>query len=161
MSDEVFLALDDEEVTAAALTALIDARIGERRAALGAVRRHFPSFGHVAEMPALEDGRFAAPNLAYHLRQANAMPPAPAEPQLAPSPATGLPLLGRLWRLVRAQFHSAILFYVNRAAAHQAQLNNHLVSVLNEQTRLIQAQQAAIADLQARVAALEEQQNEE
>ncbi|MCA9970313.1 MAG: hypothetical protein KC425_08860, partial [Anaerolineales bacterium] len=99
------------------------------------------------------DDQFA-PNLYHHLHALNDLPPFDAAPQLVASPATRLPLLGRLWQLVRAQAHRLVLFYVNRHAAYNSQAALHLVNTLNELTRLAQTQQQEIAALRAEIARL-------
>jgi ABC-type polysaccharide/polyol phosphate export permease len=80
------------------------------------------------------------------------------EPILASSPATRIPVLGRLWQLIRGGAHTLVLFYVNRAVSHQTMTNNYLVSVLNRLTVVVEEQQRTIAKLQAEVAALRERQ---
>jgi hypothetical protein len=85
------------------------------------------------------------------LKQANKTPSTAVEPVLAPSPATQMPILGRLWELIRGEMHNLVLFYVNRAVADQNQLNVNLVSALNELTRVVQAQRAEIESLRAEI----------
>ena len=155
---EHWLEIHDSEWSSARLVAEIEERVRKRRDELGAIQPLFPTFGHLSEFPEPPgNGRAVNPNLYYHLRRANEMDAAPTEPVLVPSPATRVPILGRLWRLVRAQFHGLILFYVNRLAAHDARLNNHLISTLNELTRVAQAQQEEIHRLKARIRTLEEE----
>lgn len=154
---QAWLEIHDSEVTAEALMAEVERRVAQRRAELGVVQPVFPTFGFVSEYPEPpQDGRAYNPNLYHHLRQANQTAPPETAPVLAASPATRVPLLGRLWGLVRAQFHELILFYVNRPVRHGVQLNNHLISVLNELTRQVAAQQEEIESLRAELRALKE-----
>jgi hypothetical protein len=53
-------------------------------------------------------------------------------PYLAP---TRVPLLGSLWRRVRAKVHGLVLFYVNRLGETQMRFNSHVVRVLNGMVR--------------------------
>jgi hypothetical protein len=96
-----------------------------------------------------------SPHLYYYLEQANKMPPPAVEPQLAPSPATRTPILGRLWQRIRGEMHNLILFYVNKSVRDQNRVNASLISTLNELTRVIQDQQAEIDALRDEVRRLE------
>lgn len=146
---EPWIDLNDPHVTPGALAETVAARVAERRAAHGAPRLDFPAFGYVAAMPEIDPAR--APTLAHHLRHLNDLPAPPVEPVLALSPATRVPVFGRIWSLIRAQAHALVLFYTSRLAAHQTQAHNHTVSALNELTRLTLAQQAEIDRLRAEV----------
>jgi polyhydroxyalkanoate synthesis regulator phasin len=84
------------------------------------------------------------------------MDPPPVQLLLAPSPATRVPIFGKLWQTVRGQFHELILFYVNRAVSHEIKLDNHIISALNELTRIIQEQQQEIDALHEQIRQLEE-----
>ncbi len=59
--------------------------------------------------------------------------------------------------MIRGQTHGLVLFYVNRLASHNTQLNTHLVSTLNELTRETAAQQEEIENLRAEIRALKEE----
>jgi hypothetical protein len=85
--------------------------------------------------------------LYYHLKQANQAQPPDTEPEIASSVATRLPLIGPIWRLIRHEAHHLVLFYVKRIVSHNALLQGHVVSTLNEMTRLIQAQEEEIVRL--------------
>lgn len=153
MSD--WIAIHDSEWTAETLTAVLTERAARTTVEHGPITLLFPTFGYRSDYPTPE-GRPFNPGLYHHLKLANAVPPPDTEPLLASSPATQVPLLGRLWQTVRGQFHAAILFYVNRAARRQTQLDNHLISTLNELTRTVAAQQAEIEALRAEVRRLQE-----
>jgi hypothetical protein len=155
MDNKSWIIVEDTVVSATELEAQIEERVQMRRRQLGQVAPDFPDFGLVVEMPA-PPYPGAEPRLYYHLRQLNNLETAVTTPNLAPSPATRLPLLGSLWGLIRQQVHELILYYVNRSAARQARQESHLISLLNEQTRLLMAQQAEIDALKQQVAALEE-----
>jgi hypothetical protein len=155
MNDKLWLTIQDPVITAVELQAQIEARVQMRRQTLGQVAPEFPSFGFVVKMPQ-PPYPGANPRLYHHLRQLNEMDAAATAANLAPSAAARLPLLGRLWGLARRQAHELILFYVNRLGARQARLESHLISLLNEQTTLLQQQQVEIEALRRRVAALEE-----
>jgi len=144
---ELWLELHDPEISSADLVAEIEKRVQKRRAELGQVRLVFPTFGTVSPFPEPPSDRPYNSNLYHHLRQANEIGPPDTAPLLADSPATQIPLIGRFWKLIRSQFHELILFYVNRYIGYETQLDNHLISSLNEMTRVIQLQQEEIESL--------------
>jgi len=153
--DDTWLKITDTEMTSAELEAEVEQQVRQRREELGQIRPKFPTFGIVSPAPEV---KLNNPALEYHLRQLNQMDPAPTTPLLAVSPATRIPLLGNLWQFIRRQFHEAILFYVNRAVSYETKVDNHMISTLNELTRIVQTQQDEIERLQEELRALEEAQ---
>ena len=151
--NDSWLKITDSEMSSSELESEVERRVQQRRQALGEIHPQFPEFGVLSPEPEVTLNNAA---LAHHLRQANEMDPPAVHPVLAPSPATRIPLLGKLWQLVRRQFHELVLFYVNRAASHETRLDNHIISTLNELTRIIQDQQTEIERLQEEIHALEE-----
>jgi hypothetical protein len=157
--EELWIEIHDPEISSTELAAELARRVAQRQAELGEVHPVFPTFGFVSELPQPpSNGRSYNPNLYHHLRMANEMPAVETTPLLAPSPATRIPLLGRLWQLIRGQVHDLVLFYVNRLASHEMKLDNHLISSLNELTRVSQAQQDEIEHLQSELQTLKETQ---
>jgi hypothetical protein len=153
-----FLELNDPEITAEALTAALDERVRQRRAQLGPVERLFPAFGTAVPCPQQPANLDHPPDLYHHLRQANERYGRPETTLvLAPSPATRVPLLGRLWIMIREQAHSLVLFYVNRSLAHQTTINRHTISALNQLTLLSQEQQRTINRLQQEIGRLRQE----
>ncbi len=145
---------NNPEIDTAALMAQIRERMRQRRIELGVDNRAFPSYD-VTNCPAEPEDIPYDANLFHHLRLANELyAEADTEPALPPSALTRVPGFGRLWQRVRPSLHVLILFYVNRALAQQVTVNRHMVSVLNQLTEQAQAQQRAIAALQAEVQAL-------
>jgi hypothetical protein len=154
-----WLELDDGHLSAAELQTELDTRVANREI-YHRPTPHFPTFGYVAPMPQPVSGENFAPNLFHHLREYNNLPHPPVIPDLAPSPATRLPLVGPLWRRFRGQVHNLVLFYVNRYVAYGQQRNSHLLNILNELTRLTGEQQREIERLRATIAKLESQAGE-
>lgn len=148
-----WLELDDSHLSSAQLMAEIEERVARREAAYGRFQPHYPTFGHVSPMPAPPNAQFA-PNLYHHLHALNHLDAPPTLPELAASPATRVPILGRLWGLLRRHGHNLVLFYVNRNAAYNSQVNAHLVNTLNELTRLTQEQQQEMDRLRAEITTL-------
>ena len=149
--------IHDPEIDPAQIMEQIRDRIRRRREELGHEQRVFPAFG-AAACPGEPDDVPYDPDLYYHLRLANEVyTRAETAATLTPSLATRMPVLGRLWRLIRGEAHNLVLFYVNRAIAHQTSVNRHLVSALNRLTALSQEQQRTIVALQEEIAALRQQ----
>lgn len=149
--DELWLELDDSEITSNALAARVEERVKARREQLGSVSRSFPTFQ--AKAPVLD--RATPLEMQDLMRQLQELPEPPTHATLAPSPATRLPLFGRLWQLIRSQTHELVLFYVNRHVANQAQQNHLLSSALRHLSAIVQTQQQQIERLQARLDGLE------
>ena len=150
-----WLDIDDEELTADQLNTLITQRIQQRRAELGEVKRTFPTFGFVAAMPEPPTTGDYSATLYHHLQRLNGLETAETTPLLVPSPSTRLPLLGPLWQTIRRAAHELVLFYVNRHIAHTTTFHNHLINILNEQTRHLQQQQTEIDKLRQEVETLQ------
>jgi hypothetical protein len=146
--------INDPEIDPVQIMATIRQRIAARRAALGYEQRTFPSFGAASYPGEPQDLPYDA-DLYYYLRLVNTnYAEVETAPLLAASPATRLPILGKLWQMIRGGAHNLVLFYVNRLVSHQTMVNSYLVSVLNRMSVVQSEQQRTIAQLQAEVAAL-------
>ncbi len=89
--------------------------------------------------------------LRYHLARARALHRQTwVGLSLAPSPGTRVPVLGRIWGMIREQMHRLILYYVDMAVSKQVEVNTHLVASL---TRLAEVERE-IVELRREVAAL-------
>lgn len=150
-ADRPWIEIHDDILTSEALAAEVERRVEQRRAQIGPLHLVLPTFGHVSTFPEPPGGMAYDPNLYYYLKQANEATKPLVQPVLAPSPATRVPVLGRLWSMIRGQMHELILFYVNKAVSEQNQLNINLVSILNELTRANQARQAELEALRDEV----------
>lgn len=153
--NDSWLTITDTEMSSADLVTEVEQRVQQRRQVLGEVHPQIPDFGVISPVPEVALNYTA---LAHHLRLVNDMDPPPMSPVLTTSPATRIPLFGKLWQLVRGQFHELILFYVNRAVSHETKIDNHIISTLNELTHIIQDQQTEIERLQEAMRKLEEEQ---
>lgn len=150
-----FIELNDEQVTAEALTAQIAARLQSRPVLSPPEIPPYAVHEGPPGLPADIPYRFG---LYYHLQRTHDLyPRAETAPVLAASPATRLPLFGRLWALIREQAHSLVLFYVNRSLAQQTAVNRHLVGAVSELTRQVEEQQRTIARLERRLQELEQE----
>ncbi|MDQ4078192.1 MAG: hypothetical protein M3220_18335 [Chloroflexota bacterium] len=152
--------IHDPEIDPARIMEQIRERIQQRREEKGYDRRRFPTFG-LTEYPEAPDNQPYDPDLYYYLRLANERyAAAETNVLLAPSPATQMPVVGRVWKMIRREVHNLVLFYVNRAVTHQVNVNRYLISVLNRLTALTQEQQRQIEELQAELQALRADQEE-
>lgn len=160
-STDDLIEIHDSIVEPERLMAEIRQRIKQRRAELGYESRSFPVFGAAASCPEPPADLPYQPDLYYHLRQANDLyAMVETAPVLASSQATRIPILGRFWKLIREQAHALVLFYSNRNTAHQVNVDRHLVSVLNLMLRELEEQRRTIKELEARLEALSQKQEE-
>lgn len=152
--------IEDPEIDPVQIMATIRQRIADRRATLGYEQRTFPSFGAASYPGEPQDLAYDA-DLYYYLRLVNTnYAEVETAPLLAASPATRVPILGKLWQLIRGGAHNLVLFYVNRLVSHQTMVNSYLVSVLNRMSVVQSEQQRTIAQLQAEVAMLRQRSTE-
>lgn len=150
--------IDDPEIDPAAIMTEIRRRIVARRRELGYDHRAFPSYGAANYQGEPDDIPYDQ-DLHYFLRLVNAsFAEAETEPMLADSPATRVPVLGRLWSMIRGGAHNLVLFYVNRMITHQTSVNGYLVSALNRLTVVVEEQQRTIQRLQAELDAARQRQ---
>jgi hypothetical protein len=150
-----FFEIRDPQVDLGNIMAQIRQRIQERRRAYGYETRTFPAFGTAAHLGESDDIKFDS-TLYHHLRVVNEIyANAETAPNLSPSPATRVPVLGRLWQVIRYQAHSLVLFYVNRDIAWQVNVDRHIISTLNRLAALTQEQQCEITALQAQLVTLQ------
>ncbi|MGH2541885.1 MAG: hypothetical protein ACRDIB_03755 [Ardenticatenaceae bacterium] len=144
----------DPAIDPAAIMAEIRERVQQRRKEQGYDQRTFPSFGLV-QCPEPPADRPYDHDLYYYLRLANeSYAGSETAVNLAPSPATQMPVVGPLWKKIRREVHNLVLFYVNRSVAHQVNVNRQLVSVVNRLTALAEEQQRSIEALQAEIEVL-------
>ena len=157
--DEVqpWIEIRDPEISSADLVREAAKRAQQRRDEQGAVEIDFPAFGAAAPPRDMTTARDDLTRLHYFLRQLDQVPPPETQPELAASPATRVPVLGRLWRLIRREAHNLILFYVNRSVAHNAAADRQVANALNEMAALIQAQQSEIERLGEELAQLKDE----
>ena len=124
-------AIDDQ-----ALMARLRDKVEARRIQ-GLWPESLPDFA-LSEPPLVDDSR-----LQYHLEQANALHEQVwVGLSLAPSAATQVPILGRLWASVRRQAHQLVLYYLEKAISRQLSVNKHVVGALN---RLADSHQEILA----------------
>lgn len=146
--------IHDPEIDPAQIMAEIRERIQRRRAELGYYSQRFISFAG-AQFPDRPDDVPYDPDFYDHLEMANELyAKVETKVDLQPSPATRVPILGNLWKIIREQAHGLAIFYVNRAIMHQANVNRELIGVLNRTAIINLEQQRKLMELQAEVEAL-------
>ena len=129
------------------LMARVVKQVENRRSELGIDPVQFPSFEGVPYPGRPENSEYD-PDLYHHLKLLNSYYlDVKTEPELQPSPATRIPVIGRIWQLIRDQAHDLVLFYVNRAVTHEVDIDRHMVSVLNSLTVANANQQKLINQL--------------
>jgi hypothetical protein len=148
--------IDDPEIDVDDIMQEIRERIRRRREAMGYPRKSFPAFG-AAAYPGEPETEDFDENLYYHLRKANdTYMTLVVEPVLSSSPATRIPILGRIWRQIRKEAHNLVLFYLGKLAGKQVLVNRHMVSTLNRMAAELQNQQAQVRELRREVKQLQE-----
>ncbi len=128
------------------LAAEIDKRTQRRNAQFGALTPAFPKMSNdgLHLPPATKQ---IAPQLYQQLKALQEREPVETDILLAESPATGIPIIGRLWRTLRRNLHELVLFYVNRLVRDQAQRETLMLNIVNELTRLTVQQEQEITRL--------------
>jgi hypothetical protein len=158
LPDDDFASLRDEQVSPAALIAEIRQRLEQRYPDGDTGEVSFPAYELADAPPEFPADIAYSFSLYYHLQRAHELySNADTAPILAPSPATRLPILGRIWAQARREAHNLILFYVNRHLAHETAVNRHLIAAIGEMTRQLEAQQRRIAQLEAQVSELKQE----
>lgn len=155
-----WIVIEDEDITANKLETDVEIRLAERQVTLGQPPQiDFPTFGYISPMPESPKNNSVSKTLYHHLRLLNEMDAPDTTSVLASSPATKVPILGRLWATIREQAHQLVLYYVNRALAYETVVNGHTLNTLNELTRLTQTQQEEINRLQEELKHLQKETN--
>lgn len=143
--------IQDPEIDPEQIMARIRERIERRREELGYPRREFPTFG-AAAYPGEPEGEAFDPDLYHHLRRANALyHELDVRDALGPSPATRIPVLGRLWGRVRREAHNLVLFYLGKLAQRQVAVNRHVVSTLNRMAVQMEEQRRRLSALEEEI----------
>jgi hypothetical protein len=153
--------IHDPQINVEEIMVHIRETMAQRRRELGYEQINFLYYGGFVIPDRPDDIPYDA-NLYYHLEIANKMyTEVSTEPVLVPSPATLVPIVGRLWQFIRYQAHNLVLFYVNRSIQQQVNLHRHLLYVLNLLTAENQKQQHEILKLKDKLAHLRSQLDEE
>lgn len=153
-----WLAITDEHVSMDELEVELGRRVDKRRLELGEVRFEESNFAPLSTFPEPPPNQNQYPALYYHLRRANQVDLERVGPLLDDNVETSSSFLSRLVWPIRRRFHELVMFYVNHALQDESKLDSHIVSTLNEMTRVIQAQQEEIENLKAEVHLLEREQ---
>lgn len=146
----------DPEIDPEEIMASIRRRVAQRRQEAGYDEKRFPTYGGMGYPGEPSDMPYD-PQLHHALREANEQfARFDMGVNLASSPATRMPVIGRLWARIRQEVHNLVIFYVNRAVRHQVGVNralvqtvNHLASQNQDQQRELTALRRQVADLAA------------
>jgi len=145
----------DPEIDPSQIMEQIRERIRRRREELGYPQQEFPPFGAAAYPGEPAEEGFDT-ELYHHLRKANDLYyQLGVTASLLPSPATRLPILGRLWGRIRQEAHNLVLFYVGKLAGQQLAVNRHVVSTLNRMAVQLQEQQEQVRSLRDEIEQLQ------
>ena len=133
-----WLEINDETYDGQTLAETIEARLRSRPPIEGEEERlaKIPPYGSTGSLPELPADMPYLFDLLHHLRTAaRTHHRIDLRPVLVPSPATRLPLIGPLWNRIRHFAHQLVLFYVNKHADQQIQINYQLVQSIVELTK--------------------------
>lgn len=154
MSEKELLEVNDPAIDVDKLNATVQSRVDARRNELGEDGRVFPTYGAVASLDSASEAHMDA-TLVHHIEYVNKLyAKFELDAVLTESPATRVPVLGKLWGMIRGQAHNLIIFYMNRVVTHQVEVNRHLVNALTLMTREQQRQQRKIAELEEEIKTL-------
>ena len=148
MSKKLGLEFNDDELSAESLEAEIEKSLDPQLAekinqTVNAIPRFVPSEGASAPINSA---------IKHHLAGAKrALESAETAANLASSPATSVPVLGRLWGRIRGQMHELILFYVNRAGATHGRVDGQLIQAVETLSAIVEQQQQEIESLKQQV----------
>ena len=143
----------DPNIDTGAIMTRLEANLHARQAA-GTIPPELPEFDLSAiPMPNVQNA-----TLRYHLERANVTyNQGWVKLSLSPSVATQIPILAKLWGLIRQQMHRLILYYVDMAISKQIGFNEHIVGVVNQlaaaQKEIVCLRQK-VSDLQAELTEL-------
>lgn len=144
MSKNLELKFGDDERTAAKLEAemakSLDPELAKKiNATVNAIPRFVPNETDVTQVNEA---------VKHYLAGAKrALEAAETAPNLASSPATSVPILGKLWGRIRGQMHELILFYVNRSGATSGRVDGQLIQAIETLSNIVAQQQAEIESL--------------
>ena len=142
-----YIEIRDPEIDAEEVMSRIRANIRARQAS-GCRAPALPDF-QVLLAQSANDGA-----LQYHLREAKeAHSRIWVDLSLAPSPVTQVPVVGRIWGLIREQAHRLVLFYLDKLASRQVGFNEHVVGALYQ----LAAAQEENSSLRKEIAELRQQ----
>lgn len=92
-----------------------------------------------------------------HLHAAQTeMPNYDRELLIQPNAFTKIPIIGKVALAIQTHLHQIALFYVNRSLRHQLEMNQHLLTSIEQLTIEQQKQQRVIKNLQNQIQALQE-----
>jgi len=156
---EDLIEIRDPTIDASRITDQIRKRVQDRRDRLGYEQQNFPSLDE-ATVPVKPEDLPNDPSLYHNLGIVNkSYYQFETKADVKPSPATRVPVLGRLWSFIRRQTHEMVLFYVNRNIRHQVAVNQQLVNVVNLLTTQLEDQQRKILSLEKQLEALRSNQD--
>lgn len=157
-SESPWLEIHDEQFDGAALAAAVEERLQRRPRPSEEQLASIPPYGSTGSLPELPADMPYLFDLLHHLRTASrTYHQIETEPEIVPSPATRIPLVGPLWSRVRLFAHQLVLFYVNKHVTHQTRVNYQLVQSLVELTKLNIRLQQEVEALRAEISPQEAQ----
>jgi len=141
--------IDDPEIDPEQIMVEIRRRMWVERKKRKYDQQNFPKFGQSDVFNRLADLELDSELYRYLDKANNAIGGVDTSAVLVDSPATRVPILGKIWRIIRANAHQLVLFYVNRTTRQQTTVNQEMLNTLNRLAILIQEQNETIEMLRA------------
>jgi len=151
---EEIIEIRDPEINVAEIMEEIRRNIGQRQSEARDRKVAFPTFDATVTPEAAPTEEMERV-LHHHLSQANLhYDKIGVALQFMPRP---VPLIGRLWTVLRREAHNLVIFYVNTLAARQITFNDHVLRALNALAQMVMGKsQAEVARLEAELRTLQE-----
>lgn len=157
-SPEAFFTITDSEIDSSAIMTEIGRRITERRKTVGLPEAQFPTFEGTQLATIPDDLPSYDPNIYYNLKLISEhYPTMPTEMLITEHSPVPLPIPMKWRSWIRRQLHGLVLFYTNRLADHQTEMNRLTVTLLNLLTLENQRQQQELFQLRQEVAHLKQE----
>lgn len=148
-NDHQLIEIDDPEIDPEQIMIEIRRRMWIERKKRKYDQQSFPQFGQSDLFNQLADLEVDSELYRFLEKANNAIGDMDTSAHLAESPATRVPILGNIWRMIRANAHQLVLFYVNRTTARQTTVNAEMLNVLNRLTIMVHEQSETIEILRA------------
>jgi hypothetical protein len=132
-----WITLHDRVWTPEKITAEVAGRAKARESELGHLEISIPPFKYLKDAPQPPQDRPYNIDLYNHLNELNKAPALEIKPAYEVNSPAQIFWLGSIWNRLHAKINDLILFYINRAAQQQSQINEELTISLNELTRFV------------------------
>jgi hypothetical protein len=132
-----WILLNDSVWTQKKITATVESLAAKREAELGKLSISIPPFNYQNRAPQPPQDPPFDSDLYRHLNKLNTAPPLEVTPVSGEKSLIQTSWKRGIWGRLHRQINDLVLFYINRAARQQSQINEELISTLNELTHVL------------------------